>query len=275
MLDPADYKEPRCLICDGDFYSPDKDAPQGRIPIDRVLRKLDDCFNHDEMAEAGRLLRHWLNEAVYLKDKDGELFILSEMMGYYRKTREEERALESVMRGLETLNRLGTAETVSGATVILNAATTLKAFGKASEAVPHYDKALSVYKKLLAADDERMAGLYNNYALALVDLKKYAEAEKLYLSAIEILKDKKNGENDAAVTYVNMAHLYEAWSPDDEEKTERCLDKAYDCLNSDKLERDGYHAYVCAKCAPSFGYFGYFLIDAELKERAEKLYART
>lgn len=275
MLDPADYKEPRCLLCDGDFYFPDKDAPKGRIPIDRILRKLDDCFDHNEMDEAGRLLRHWLNEAEYLKDKDGELFVLSEMMGYYRKTREEENALESVRRGLDLVKTLGTGETVSGATVILNAATTLKAFGKAEKSLPLYEKVLNAYKKLLGENDERMAGLYNNYALALVDLKNYTEAEKLYLSAIKILKDKKNGENDTAVTYVNMAHMYEQIAPDDESRIENCLDKAYACLNSDKLERDGYHAYVCAKCAPSFGYFGYFLIDAELKERAEILYART
>lgn len=190
MLDPTDYKEPRCATCGGKgILLPDKNAPAERIPVDRIIRKLDSLFDKNDMAEAGRLLRNWREEARQLKDKDGELEILSEMMGYYRKTREEERALESVKSGLELIKELN-LQGVSAATVTLNAATTLKAFGKAKEALPHYEKALKVYKELLSPDDERLAGLYNNYALALTDLRRYEEAETLYLDALEILKCK-------------------------------------------------------------------------------------
>ena len=44
MIDPFDYKEPACATCGGkEFYSPDKDAPAGRIPIRRVIEKADEA----------------------------------------------------------------------------------------------------------------------------------------------------------------------------------------------------------------------------------------
>ena len=275
MLDPFDYKEPRCATCGGEeFYYPDNDAPEGRIPVDRVIEKLDTLLNRNDMDGAGRLLRSWRDEAVALKDKNGELAVLSEMMGYYRKTKEKERGLESVKRGLELVEELELRGGVSAATIILNAATTLKAFGQAKDALPYYEEVLGIYREKLDPSDPKIAGLYNNYALTLVDLKNYEKAEKLYYSAIEILKNVKEGENDIAVTYVNLAHLYDD-RDGDEEKIDDCMNKAYEFLNSDKLTKNGYHAYVCSKCAPSFAYFGYFLIDEELKKRSEELYARA
>lgn len=275
MLDPFDYKEPRCALCGGEeFYYPDSDAPEGHIPVDRVIEKLDMLLNRNDMDGAGRLLRSWRDEAIALKDKNGELAILSEMMGYYRKTKEKERGLESVKRGLKLIDELGLKGGVSAATITLNAATTLKAFGKAEEALPYYEEVLKIYREQLKPDDPKIAGLYNNYALTLVDLKEFDKAEKLYFDAIEILKNVKDGENDIAVTYVNLAHMYDDKSGD-EDKIDECMNKAYEYLNSDKLTQNGYHAYVCSKCAPSFAYFGYFLIDEELRKRSEELYARN
>ena len=76
--------------------------------------------------------------------------------------------------------------------------------------------------------------------------------------------------SDIANTYVNMAHLYEKLT--DYEKIEACLDRAKDALETDP-NRNGYYAYTCRKCAPSFGYFGYFLYEKELNERADSIYA--
>ena len=48
--------------------------------------------------------------------------------------------------------------------------------------------------------------------------------------------------------------------------------------NIDAMERDenrnGYYAFTCRKCAPSFGYFGYFVYEKELNERADIIYER-
>ncbi len=274
-LDPFDYKEPRCSQCGGEnFYYPDGDKPDGAIPVDRIIRKIDALFDKNDYAAAGRILEHWEKEARLLKDRRGELSVQSELMGYYRKTGEKEKGLKSVERGLELVKLLGGEDGVSSATVYLNAATTLKAFGEAERALPLYEKAENIYGARLDENDARRAGLYNNHALALVDLKRYKEAESLYKRALAVMEKAEHGQADAAVTYVNMAHLYETWQ-NDEEKISACMEQAEELLNTPSLPRNGYYAFVCSKCAPSFGYFGYFLVDEELQKRAKEIYERA
>ena len=53
------------------------------------------------------------------------------------------------------------------------------------------------------------------------------------------------------------------------------LDKAYECFNNPVLEMNGYYAYVCDKCYPTFEYYGCFLYAEELKKRMESIYERT
>ena len=275
MLDSFDYKEPRCTQCGGeDFYYPDNDKPQGHIPVDRIIRKIDALFDKNDYASAGKLLENWENEARVLKDKRGELSIQSELMGYYRKIGNREKGLQSVRRGLELIDRLGAEESVSAATIYLNAATTLKSFNQAEQAVPLYEKTGKIYAAHLDENDARYGGFYNNYALALVNLKRFDEAESLYKRALDVMKNVEHGEADSAITYVNMAHLYEAWK-NDEALISSCMEEAERLLNTPSLPRNGYYAFVCSKCAPSFGYFGYFLTDADLKERAKEIYERT
>lgn len=275
MLDPFDYKEPRCSQCGGEsFYYPDRETPEESVPVDRVIRKIDALFDKNDYAEAGRLLEFWQEEARRLKDMRGELSIESELMGYYRKTGNREKGMKSVERGLELIRVLGMEESVSAATIYLNAATALKAFGNAERAVSLYLETEKIYEKELPRNDVRFGGFYNNFALALVDLKRYEEAENYYKKALCVMEKAEHGEADTAITYVNMAHLYETWKGD-EDLVSACMDKAAGLLDSPSLPRNGYYAFVCSKCAPSFGYFGYFLKDAELKKRAEEIYARA
>lgn len=275
-LDPFDFKEPHCALCGGkDFYYPDKDKPSGTIPVPRILDKADALFDKNDYAAAGRLLENWQREAKALGDKRGELSMVSELMGFYRKINEKEKGLESVSRGIKLIDELNLRGTVSAATVYLNAATTMKAFGKAEEALPLYEETENVYLAHLAPDDARFGGLYNNYALALTDVKRFEEAERMYKKALDVMQKIEHGEADAAITYVNMAHLYETWKEESEDLISACMDRARELLDTPSLPRNGYYAFVCSKCAPSFGYFGYFLDDGELKKRAEEIYERT
>jgi hypothetical protein len=38
------------------------------------------------------------------------------------------------------------------------------------------------------------------------------------------------------------------------------------------VQRDGYYAFVCEKCASVFAYYGDFLYAEELEERAKRIY---
>lgn len=274
MLDPIDYKEPACALCEGkDFYYPDKDAPKGTIPVRSVLEKIDKAEWKNDMAEAGRLLEYWVNEGVQLGDKRGLLTLYSEQMGYYRKIRDEEKGLRSVENGLALLQELDLSDSISGATIMLNAATTMKAFGKASSAAPLYDEVEKIYTKYLNKKDDRWAGLYNNSALSFADLCEYDRAKESYFKALDVLKENENTENEVAITYVNLAHLFE--TIDQEEKSYEYMEKALEVLNSDTVTRDGKYANTCDKCAGSFGYFGYFLAEEELRKRAKEIYERA
>lgn len=275
MIDPFDYKEPPCATCGGkEFYSPEKDAPKGRIPVKRVIDKVDEAFNSNDLAEAGRLLEFWQKEALSLEDKSGELSVTDELIGYYRKTGEAEKGLAAVSRALELLKELSLEKTVSGATIILNAATTMKAFGKAEKALPLYNAAEETLENLLDKEDVLLAGLYNNKALALADANNAKEAENYYKKAISVMEKAENGRLDEAVSYVNLAVLYSRQG-EEKSKITDCMFRAYELLTDERNEKNGYYAFVLSKCAPAFGEFGYDKIERELAKESEEIYARN
>jgi len=248
------------------------DEPIGRINVNAIISKLDGYFSKNDMTGAKRLLEYWQSEATALRDLRGELSIVNEMLGFYRKVLDKEKGLASVSRSLELDSRLGISEEISGATVLLNAATTLKAFGEAERAVGIYGDVLSVYSKNLEAGDARLGGFYNNYALALTDLGRYEDARECYEKALGIMKNADGGLIDCAATHVNMAHLFEAWHGAECEEIEGNLSRALEIINGEKTPRDSYYAFVLSKCAPSFEHFGFFADAREMKERSDKIY---
>lgn len=274
MIDSFDYKEPSCVLCEGkNFYNPDISLPDGFIPVKRIIEKVDDFFNKNDYESAGKLLEYWKNEAISLKDKKGELSINDELIGFYRKINNKELAYKAIARVIELIEQLNVSETVSSATVYLNVATGYKAFGDYEKAIFYYEKTLKIYKEKLNANDQMFAGLYNNYALALSDAKMFDDAEKMFFDALNVFND--NECVDKAITYVNLAHLYENNLSDPKQKITNCLFSAYNILSSEKIIDDGYTAFVFTKCAPSFGYFGYNKIEKELKDKSEIIYERN
>ena len=56
-----------------------------RIPVSRVIKKLDELLSKNEMDEVTRLLNNWRREAVQIGDLSGELSIVNEQLGHFRK----------------------------------------------------------------------------------------------------------------------------------------------------------------------------------------------
>lgn len=274
MINKFDYAEPSCPLSDGkDFYYPDKDAPLGRIPIKRIIDKLDSLFAKNEHQEIGKFLNYWKNEAIILKDKRGELEIENELIGHYRMQNDSVKGIESINRALILCDELGQSNLSSGATIFINCATAYKAFKMAEKGLPLFIKAEDIYKKTLSKNDERFGGLYNNFALTYSDLGKFKEAEESYFKALEIMSKVPRGEAEAAITYVNLAHLYEKFNLD--EKINECLENAFNLLQSKNLPHNGYYAFVLDKCAPSFKYFGYNYLSQCMMKEVEEIYARS
>lgn len=268
-LSKEDYTEPRCPLCMHPEIKP--------IPVNRVIEKLDSFLDKNDYHAAERHLHYWLSEAEACNDTHGRLTVLNEMIGLFRKTNKESECLEAIDAALYLASNMGIEQSVSFGTTLVNAATGYKAFGKAENALPLYRKARELYENNLDCNDGKLGGLYNNMALTLAELKQYREAEELFNKAADIMSKQEHGELEVAITYLNLADLIAAESglEDGAEKIEEYLSSAENLLNKENLPRDGYYAYVCEKCAPVFGYYGYFMTEHELNERARTIHERT
>jgi tetratricopeptide (TPR) repeat protein len=113
-------------------------------------------------------------------------------------------------------------------------------------------------------------------ALALVDLNEFEKALLLYKKAISVMESSEDGMLEVAITYLNIANLKEAELGIEAAQAyiDKLLDDAAKILD-EHANKNGYYAFVCEKCASTFGYYGYFAYENELKERAAKIYERA
>lgn len=273
-MEREDYTDPQCPFCTDQYEKEPQIRP---IPTSRILDKLDDFLSKNDYAGAERLLLYWVDEAGLGHDARGEFQLRNELMGLYRKLGRKEEAMQNADRALALAGEIGLLQSVAGATALLNAATVCKAFGDAAGSIPLFEQARNVYEAELKPDDPRVAGLYNNMSLSLVDLGRFAEARAFYEKAIAILLRTAGNEPEIAVTYLNLANLEEAEKglENGAEAIEAALAAAESYLNAPGQAQNGNYAFVCEKCAPTFEYYGHFAFAAELTERANRIYERA
>ncbi len=255
-----------CPTCAKESYN--------RVPLMRVLEKLDTFFSSNDLDGATRLLEYWENEARNLHDDRVLLELLNEEIGLFRRTADKERALAAVNEAFELVDRLELCDECSSGTVYLNGATTMKAFGMAKEALSYYEKAKQLYEKHLTADDYRLAAYHNNISSAYRELGYFDKAEHACLSALKILESCGGYLGEMAVTHVNLSHIYYDADPCDERIYEH-METAWELLMTGSLAHDANYAFIASKCYHSFAFFGYFEYEKKLKELSEKIYAGT
>ena len=272
-MEVTDYTDPQCPFCVDQFKS-DVVKP---IDVQRVIARLDEYLAQNDYADAERHLKYWEEEARQGNDRRGEFSLAEELMGLYRKLGRREEAISYAEKAVHYIDLIDLGGTVSAATAMLNAATVYKAFGQAERGIPLFEKAQAIYEEKLPVGDSRLAGLYNNFALALVDLKRFEEARALYQKALVIIGATEGGEPEQAITELNLASLAEAQYGLEaaEKEIEEHLDRAEKLLKKEGLVKNGNYAFVAEKCAPVFGYYGWFGVEAELKAEAERIYGEN
>ncbi|MBQ3384647.1 MAG: tetratricopeptide repeat protein [Erysipelotrichaceae bacterium] len=275
VLKPEDYVEPECVICDKPIGTNQKIQ---RIPQQRISQKLDELMGQEEYGNAERMLKYWISEARACGDKQGEFMVYNEMMGFYRKLSNKEKAYEAVNQALGMLDTLEYADTVSGATCYTNAATVYTAFSDVEKSLDLFQKARIIYEDNQTNNEFKLAGLYNNMAIALVSLNRFSEADKLYHDALRLLDSCPQGELEKAITYLNMVDAMLKEKGINEETENLAVPLMYNaqlCLDSEELPRNSYYAFVADKCYPIFEYFQWYDYAEELKKRIRGINERA
>ena len=242
--------------------------------IGNFINSLDGFFARNDLAGAGAFLLEEREKVKISGDKKSELTILNEMTGYYRQTGDEIKGTAAINDALILIDEMNMQDKKSAGTIFLNCATTLKSFGRAKEAMPLYEKAEKILRELSGNDLPLMAGLYNNMALAFQDLKDYEKADEYFHLALDICEKESRLPLEKAITLVNLAHLYFDIDNMDVRPT-ALMEEAAKILENSENEKYPKYAYTCKKCAPSFGFFGFFADEKIIDKKADKIYARA
>ena len=266
--------------------------------IDRVLGRLDRLLAAKDYSAAEAHLKFWLGEAGAAGDRAARLTLLNELMGFYRRGGDGTAAWQFAEAALEEYGSDNEfCGTVFFGTTCLNAATVFKAFGAPERALGLYERCMEIYREQLEPDDVRFGGLYNNMGLALHELGRFSEAREAFEAAIRVQEDGGAATAlDRAITYLNLCDLAVSidaadgegrdpvgisgsdpgYSVSDStaEEIDRLIEKAYGLIIDPEVPRNPYYAFVCEKCAPVFGFYGYFLYKNELADAAKALDAQ-
>ena len=245
------------------------------IPQQRVIEKMDAYMSRRDYAGAERHLKYWLEEARQGGDQRGELMVLGELVGHYRKTGQRDEGLARADEALRLIDALDYASSISAATAYVNIATMLNAFGENERAIALFERARTIYEQSGATAPQLLGGLYNNMGLVCAALGRYGEADALYDLAMTAMARVQNGALEQAVTCLNRANLVEA--RDGMEAGEGAIfglvEQAVALLDGPELKHDGYYAYVLKTCAPTMAYYGWFADAERFNEEAERIYA--
>jgi len=273
-LTPEDYAEPRCVLC-GTPYG--VEPPVQSVPQQRIIEKMDEYMARRDYVGAERHLLYWLEEAKLGRDRRGELMLLGELVGHYRKTGEGEKSLARGEEALALVEALDYGGSITAGTTYVNVATACSAFGQPERALALFEKARAVYETIPETPPQLLGGLYNNMALVCTSLGRYGEAHGLYDRAMDYMAKIPGGALEQAITCLNRADAVAAELGEErgEARIAALLDEAWALLHATDVPKNGYCAFVYEKCAPSFGYYGRFADAEDLKKEAEELYERA
>ena len=273
-LRPEEYLEPDCPLCGNPYESLHPVRP---VPQQRILNKLDDYMSRRDYDGAERHLLYWLKEAEQGRDLRGQLLVCNELIGHYRKTGSRENAFRYAELALSLLEDMDFEGSISAGTTYVNAATAYSAFGENQRALELFERAKTLYESTAHTQAHLLGGLYNNMALVLQTLGRFPEAFELYNKAMKTMETVPGGVLEQAITCLNMADAVAAQFGQEEGEARifELLDRADELLHDKSAPHNGYYAFVCEKCSPTFSYYGYFAVAEELQREAKEIYERA
>lgn len=268
-LERTDYMDPTCPFDTSGFIKK-SNINASVINVKNVLSEADALYSAKEYGKAQKMLEAYLQQSLLLDDKAAELGLLSELIGSYRKSGDEEKGIAAVNRAFELIKILGLEGTATAGTIWLNGATTLREFRRFQEAIPFFIMASRAYSNTIPPDDYRFASLYNNMASCLEAIDRNEEAIKYYNMALGIVKGNSFTPMEEAITYINLAELYDKIDPSNP-VIEEYVNKCMAIFADDSIEHDEYYSYNAKSCAKGLNNIGYFRDAKELVRRANDI----
>lgn len=178
------------------------------MDMNAIINQLDALYTEGKMQEAEAFMEEQLDMAMASGQDGVALGILNEQLGFYRVMTQHEKALQTISRVKNLLEKMGLSGTIEEGTTLLNVATVYRAMGKYGEAEACYLTVEDIYKQKLDGADYRMAGLYNNMSLLQQEQGKEELAATYLKKALSIIEQIPGSEIQTAVTYTNLGQAY-------------------------------------------------------------------
>lgn len=189
-----------------------------------IQKQLDDYYSQNQLDKAYQFLLEQTKLAMDVQDDILVLFLLSELIGYYRVTAQFQLGNTVASQAMKILESRGLRDSLHGATTYLNIATLYRAQGKYQDALSFYLQTEKIYQHLLSDTDERYSAFYNNVSLLYQEMGDYQKALDYEIKALDMISRLDDCEIETAITYTNLSQMY--FSLHDLTKGKECLLKS-------------------------------------------------
>ncbi len=237
------------------------------MDYNRLILQFDRLVNIEDFNGAGRLLEESKHNLA-----DDEIDILlainNELIGFYRKQNDEINCLRVINETLTSLFAITDKKTEFYGTIYINIATGYSAFNYILDAEKNFKIAEQIYDAVLDKYDTKFSALYNNFASIYLAKNELVLARHYYKLAISIAENNGN-KLQKAQSLINMTYTYD--SVNDEQIIADLLDDALDILYDEDIVKDMEYSFILKKYSQDFGYYGYFLVEEELKNIAKEI----
>jgi len=243
-----------------------------RIPMNSVWAAVENCLSKKDYTTAKAVLTEAGREAASYGDLSGELQVLHERIALARRLGEFAECDSLCNQATEILSQLQMQTTPAAASLFVNIADTLIAEERYRDALHYLEPACEICRENRDNGGELLlAAACNSIGMVRTAIGEYEKAKESYEEALSILLAHPESVLDTASAHVNMAHLMNAWTGDDEDINTHLI-TAFKLLDGKDLEHDYRYADVCLRCADSFEHFGFFLYKNQLRKRAAAVY---
>ncbi len=215
------------------------------MTIPELQKQLDQLYATNQLDQAYAFLLEQINTAMEYQDDLAILFLLNEMIGYFRVTSQFQLGNQIATQILNILAMSGREQTIDGATSYINIATFYRVQGRYQEALDLYQKTEKIYQQYLLPNDELYSAFYNNLSLLYQEMGDIHQAITMQKKALSIVEQLDDYRQEEAITYTNLSQMY--LSLHQNNKAKECIQKAIALFQQYTVDDPHYFATLASQ----------------------------